>query len=87
MSWQVKEQFVDQELGHHVVVFHNPRSGAHHVTQIVVGATGCPLCGHVYVANVDGLDVNAIIEEELNSLNAGHQQVTEHARKHQVRTK
>lgn len=84
MSWQVRSQHVDIELGHHILVFHNPESGAVHVSQVVVGAAGCPLCGHVYLASADGLDMKAIIAQELELLEKGHQQAVEHAKRHRV---
>lgn len=85
MAWQVKSQHVDKALGHHVVLLHDPHSGAGHVLQIIVGHEACPVCGHVKIAeNVNEINPHEIIAQEVVNLEKAHAQSHHYARKHGV---
>lgn len=85
MSWRIKNQYVDAEIGHHVIELHHPGTGAEHILQVIVGHHGCPTCGHVrLVDNLDEINIKKIVSEHIEKLNASHAQVEAHARKHNV---
>ena len=86
MSWGVKAQHVNMEIGHHIVLLENQETGGQHVLQIVLRAVdGCPHCGHIKpLDNLGQLDVPAIIAHEIANLEFIDDQLIQHAKKHQV---
>lgn len=85
MAWQVKEQYLDEAMGHHVIHLHDPEVGALHVLQIIVNHDACPLCGHVSPkTNLGDIDVKAIIAEELQNLEKSRENERSHARTHRL---
>lgn len=86
MSWQVRNQYLDRQIGHHVVHLHDPNTGAEHVLQIIVGQESCPTCGHVKVSeNVNEISPREIIAQEIAELEKAHAQAQSYARQHGIR--
>ena len=85
MSWQVKTQHVEADLGRHYAILHDPQTGAEHHLVIYVGHVSCPLCGHVKPLDaVEQIDCREIIKQEMAALEASHKQAKEHARKNNL---
>ena len=85
MSFQVRQQHVDEALGRHYVEIHDPETGAEHHVVIYLGHASCPMCGHIRPHdNLGQIDHKALIKEEIQNLEQSRNQVREHARKHGI---
>ena len=85
MSFQLKDQHVDEQLGRHYITIHDPETGAEHHLAIYTGHHSCPLCGHVKPHdNLGEIDHKAIIKEEIALLEASKAQTRAHAKKHGI---
>lgn len=86
MSWELKSQHVDKQLGMHILHLEEAWSKARHIIQILIGMDSCPLCGHVQPkTNTGEIDVPAILARELSALERVHQIIDAHAKRWNVR--
>jgi hypothetical protein len=87
MSFQLKHQHVDEYLGRHYIVLHDPDTGAEHHIALYTGHKTCPTCGHVKpIDNLGNIDHKALIREEIKALEASKAQTRAHAKKHGIPT-
>ena len=84
--FQVHEQYLDLESGHHVVKLRDGKT--EHIVQIAVGFDSCPACGHVHPkTNLGELDPKAAVAQVIESLNQSHANMQEYAKKHGLSVK
>lgn len=83
MSFQIHEQYLDLESGHHVVKLRDGKK--EHIVQWPVGIDSCPTCGHVHPkTNLDEIDPKAMVAEVIESINQSHTNMHEYAKKHGI---
>lgn len=83
--WKKTQEYVDLELGHHVIRLRNEHSGAEHLVQIVLGHDACPHCGVVKAKdNLGEHDPAVHVERVLAELNRSHEQMLAYAKQHGV---
>ena len=80
MAWILKDEFIDLAQARHVVIFHNPDTGAEHHLVNAFGLPSCPHCGHVKAAV--GVDFHKVKADTLTALNEHHQQVMRYREQH-----
>lgn len=83
MTWKIKDEFIDVAQGRHVVIFHNPDTGAEHHLINLFGLDACPTCGHT-MATFHGhsADFHKLKADKLNELNDHHKKVAAYLEKH-----
>lgn len=83
MSWRIKDEFLDLARARHVVIFHNPDSGAEHHLVHEFKLAACPHCGVSKTdAAGDPLDFQKIKVDTLAALQAHHKSVLQYREKH-----
>jgi hypothetical protein len=83
MAWRIHDEFIDLPQGRHVVVFHNPDTGAEHQLIHQFHLDVCPHCGHPNVTEEgEPIDFHQIKADTLEALNEHHQKSMAYREKH-----
>lgn len=81
MSYQIHEQYVDLDSGHHVIVLRD--GNTQHSLQIPLSRNSCLACGRLHpVDDLGELDPRALASEEIGKLDKSRDGVRAYAAKH-----
>jgi hypothetical protein len=81
MSWKPKDEFIDLAQARHVVIFHNPDTGAEHHLIHHFALNACATCGHVK-EQAETIDFQQVKVDTLAALNDHHKKLMQYREKH-----
>lgn len=82
MAWKIKDEWIDLRQSRHVVLFHNPDTGAEHQLIHEFNVPACPHCGHPHMIEQKPVDFESIKAEVHAALHAHHRRSMEYHEKH-----